>query len=149
MRITGHCLCGDITYEITGPIGPIVNCHCHRCRRWHGAAFRTRASVPVSQFHWLKGTELLSEYRSDAGNIKTFCRRCGSNLISRYEDNPDFYGVPIGGLDLDAAHAPTAHIFVQDKAPWHAISDELPQYATFPAEGANAVRGQIKTLSDE
>ena len=62
--LTGRCLCEGIAYEIRGELGPIFNCHCSKCRRWHGAAFRTRATIKASQFSWLKGKELLSRYHS-------------------------------------------------------------------------------------
>jgi len=58
-KLTGKCLCEGIDYEITGEIGPIFNCHYSRCRRWHGAMFRTRSTIKKSQFKWLKGEELL------------------------------------------------------------------------------------------
>jgi hypothetical protein len=61
-QLTGRCLCGDIEYQITGELGPIYNCHCSRCRRWHGAAFRTRTTIKKSQFKWLTGEELLVGY---------------------------------------------------------------------------------------
>ncbi|WP_115333008.1 GFA family protein [Legionella busanensis] len=41
---------GKIAYEIKGPLGPIVNCHCSKCRKWHGAAFRTRCTVESKNF---------------------------------------------------------------------------------------------------
>ena len=49
-KLTGQCLCGAIAYEINGELGPIVNCHCSRCRKWHAAAFRTRTSVAKNKF---------------------------------------------------------------------------------------------------
>ena len=36
--LTGRCLCEAIQYEIEGELGTVVNCHCSKCRRWHGAA---------------------------------------------------------------------------------------------------------------
>jgi hypothetical protein len=29
---------------------------------------------------------------------------------------------------------PSMHIFVESKAPWHEITDDLPQHARFPRE---------------
>jgi hypothetical protein len=26
--LTGSCLCGGIRYQIDGPLGAVVNCHC-------------------------------------------------------------------------------------------------------------------------
>lgn len=80
--VTGQCLCEAIAYEITGALGPVFNCHCSKCRRWHGAAFRTRTSVNRSQFKWLRGEQHLSIYMSSNSVTKTFCSICGSNLAS-------------------------------------------------------------------
>ena len=99
MKLTGKCLCGAIEYQINGALGPIVNCHCSMCRRWHGAAFRTRCTIESKNFKWTKGEEHLSKYHSSKAVVKTFCKICGSNLISLYDDRPDYIGLPIGGLD--------------------------------------------------
>src|SRR3990170_3184059 len=118
-KLTGRCLCGAIAYEINGELGPIVNCHCSKCRRWHGAAFRTRSAVESKKFKWLQGEEHLSKYHSSDRIIKTFCSICGSNLISILEDNPDYIGLPIGGLEQDPGTRPLMNIFVGSKAPWY------------------------------
>lgn len=139
-KLTGRCLCGAIEYEINGELGTIVNCHCSKCRRWHGAAFRTRAAVEAKKFKWLKGEEYLSKYESDSLTIKTFCSICGSNLMSYFKDNADYIGLPIGGLDQDPGKGPEMNIFVNSKAPWYHITDGLPEYDEWPPEGAAAVR---------
>jgi len=131
-RMTGKCLCEAVTYEISGSLGPIFNCHCSKCRRWHGAAFRTRASITRSQFRWLSGEHLLKAYRSSDNVTKTFCSVCGSNLASFYLDRPEVVGIPLGGLEQDPGGKPEAHIFVGSKAPWHEITDGLPQFDTWP-----------------
>jgi hypothetical protein len=139
-KLTGKCLCGVIKYEITGNLGPIVNCHCSKCRRWHGAAFRTRAAVKSKDFKWLKGEEYLSRYHSSERITKTFCSICGSNLVSILEDNPDYIGLPIGGLEQDPNSKPSMNIFVSSKAPWYKITDGLPQYDEWPPGGSHSVR---------
>jgi hypothetical protein len=131
-KLTGKCLCGAIAYEITGSLGPIVNCHCSKCRRWHGTAFRTRSTIKSKNFKWLKGEENLSKYHSSKNVIKTFCKICGSNLISLYENLPDYIGIPIGGLEQDPGTRPIANIFVGSKSPWYEITDNLPQYDELP-----------------
>lgn len=138
-KLTGRCLCEAIAYEIEGELGTVYNCHCSKCRRWHGAAFRTRASVRRSQFRWLCGEELLSHYKSSDNVTKTFCSVCGSNLASFYESEPDVVGIALGGLEQDPGARPEANIFVASKAPWYEICDGLPQYAEWPGS-ESAVR---------
>lgn len=129
--IRGKCLCEKITYEITRELGPVFNCHCSKCRRWHGAAFRTRASIDIRQFTIQSGEDLLSGYKSSKTVTKYFCKCCGSPLHSTYEDRPNVLGIPLGALEgVDAV--PEAHIFVNSKASWHKITDSLPQYPEWP-----------------
>ena len=139
-KLTGRCLCEAIAYEITGGLGPIYNCHCSKCRRWHGAAFRTRSAVPAQNFKWIQGEEHLAKYRSSEHGTKTFCSICGSNLISIRDDNPDYIGFALGGLEQDPSTRPLGHIFVGSKAPWYEITDDLSQYDEWPGS-ADVVRG--------
>lgn len=132
MQLTGRCLCEAISYRIEGPLGPIFNCHCSKCRRWHGSAFRTRASIRRAQFRWLSGEHLLTQFKSSDNVTKTFCSVCGSNLASFYENDPDLVGIALGGIEQDPGQRPLAHIFAASKAPWHEISDDLPQFAEWP-----------------
>lgn len=81
-----------------GDLGAIYNCHCSKCRHWHGAAFRTRAAIHSSQFKWLRGENLLSRFHSSERVQKHFCRVCGSSLISTYDDHPERIGVPALGM---------------------------------------------------
>lgn len=131
-KISGRCLCEAIVYEIEGGLGPIFNCHCSKCRRWHGAAFRTRASIKMSQFKWVSGEHLLSRFKSSDNVTKTFCSICGSNLASFYESDSDLVGIPLGGLEQDPGSKPQANIFVNSKAPWFDITDGLSQYDEWP-----------------
>lgn len=131
-NISGKCLCEKVSYEIEGNLGPIFNCHCSKCRRWHGAAFRTRASIETGQFRWLSGQDNLSSYNSSDNVTKFFCKTCGSPLISTYKDKPDVLGIPLGALEGNISAEPQAHIFTASKASWHKITDALPQYDSWP-----------------
>lgn len=137
IKLRGKCLCGKATYEIKGALGPIYNCHCSKCRRWHGAAFRTRATVQACDFTWLSGEDVLSQFHSSENTVKWFCSNCGSNLISTYDDRSDIIGIPLGGLEDDPGNRPVAHIFTASKSPWYEISDDLPQYEEWPGSEAD------------
>ena len=53
--ITGGCLCGELRYEITGPVSIVANCHCTMCRRASGAPFVTWAVVSRNAFRFTAG----------------------------------------------------------------------------------------------
>ena len=132
--LRGSCLCGGVRYEISGPLRGVLNCHCSMCRKAHGAAFRTRASVKAADFRWVLGEDLVTYYESSPGNHRGFCRVCGSPLLSRFDFDSGVYGLPLGALDDDPGKKPMLHVFVASKAPWHDITDELPQYPGLPPE---------------
>ena len=125
--LRGSCLCGEVQYEIEGPLRDVRNCHCSMCRKAHGAAFRTRATVRAADFRYLKGEHLITAYESSPGTYRTFCGRCGSRLITSFAAHPEHYGLPLGGLDDDPGVKPTNHVYVADKAPWFDITDSLPR----------------------
>ena len=134
--LRGSCLCGGVRYEISGPLSYPLNCHCSMCRKAHGAAFRSRARVKADDFRWTQGAELLTYYESSPGNHRGFCRVCGSPLLSRFDNDPSSYGLPLGALDDDPGIKPGFHVFVASKAPWYDITDELPQFAELPPRKA-------------
>lgn len=130
MAIQGSCLCGAVTYQITGVIGPAGNCHCPMCRKSHGAAFVTWAFVHPDQFQWTAGEEFVERYESSPGKERCFCRKCGSPLV--LVDSGKISEVVLGTVDGDPGVRPGEHIFVGSKAPWYEITDALPQFETWP-----------------
>ena len=138
----GSCLCGGVKFEITGPLLRPLNCHCSLCRKQQGAAFRSRARVRRSDFHWIKSEELLTSYQATPGYYRGFCRVCGSPVVNWAEPgsslaqrNPNIlgeFGIALGVLDDDPGVRPESHIFVGSKAPWFEITDDLPQFAELP-----------------
>ena len=128
--VRGSCLCGGVKFEIMGPLIRVLNCHCSKCRKQHGAAFRSRARVGIADFKWLQGEELVKFYESSPGFHRGFCSLCGSPIINK-SSAPEF-GVPLGTLDADPGVRPELHCFVANKAPWFEITDDLPQFGEYP-----------------
>jgi hypothetical protein len=127
--VQGHCLCGDISWELDGPLSMLVNCHCTMCRKAHGASFATFAAGPAAAFRWLGGEEKIVRYQSSAHGNRGFCGRCGSVVASVAGD---LVFMPAGNLDGDLDRPLDSHIFVANKAVWHDISDDAPQFDGYP-----------------
>ena len=130
--IRGSCLCGAVAFEARTLSSPIGHCHCHTCRKAHGAAFRSRAGVRARDFRWAQGEDLVSWYETSPGTHRGFCRVCGTKLLSRFDFEPKWHGLPLGALDDDPGLRPGQHVFVSYKAPWYEITDSLPQHPEWP-----------------
>jgi hypothetical protein len=128
--VRGSCLCGGIRFEADA-VERMGHCHCSMCRKAHGAAFGTFASVPASAFRFVKGWELVQLYESSPGSHRAFCRVCGSRAPLRSPDGTAVF-IPAGLFDDDPGARPAFHMFVGSKAAWWEISDDLPQFEEFP-----------------
>ncbi len=130
MSYRGSCLCGKVTYEIDEFLPGVAHCHCSMCRKFHGAAFATIASVAADQFHWLTGEADLQGYTAPNGTTRTFCRHCGSSLRFHSPRAPqDEVEIALGTLDDDCPVKPSAHIFVASGASWTELHDPLPRFS--------------------
>ena len=131
--MTGSCLCGAVRYELTKEPVWAHNCHCSRCRKTRGTAFAANLFVPSDGFRFTSGEDQLQSYRPPGAErfMHAFCRHCGSSM-PWFNRGHGVMVIPMGTLDDDPRFPPRAHIFVASKAPWFAITDELPQHAERP-----------------
>ncbi|RLA02912.1 MAG: GFA family protein [Gammaproteobacteria bacterium] len=130
--ITGRCECGKVTYQVDGKISDYSHCHCGQCRRTHGAAFASYATVQRKDFTYLTGESELKHYPSSVQHERVFCSNCGSNIMFIAEDEPSEYFITMGSIDGDPDLPTAYHIFVASKAPWYEITDNLKQFDTNP-----------------
>ena len=127
--IKGSCLCGNVTYEISGEVGDIVHCHCVTCRKAHGAAFSSVASVSLANFR-LSGAGELSQFESSPGKVRHFCANCGTQIYAKREDTQHII-LRLGSLDDDISSKEISHIWTSQKANWYEINSPLPEHLEF------------------
>ncbi|GLS06210.1 aldehyde-activating protein [Chitiniphilus shinanonensis] len=127
--LQGQCLCGTVRYQVADRFAYALNCHCSQCRRATGAACKPFAGIEREHLHLMAGADRLMRYGDDgAHDIR--CGQCGSLLYSVVRDGA-FVHVTLGTLLDTPSISPSAHIFVGSKAPWHEITDDLPQHWEF------------------
>jgi hypothetical protein len=127
--LAGRCLCGTVRYAVMDEFLYALNCHCSRCRRATGAAFKTFAGIERGKFEITEGQAHLLLF-GDASAHDARCGSCGSFLYSVVRDGA-YVHVTFGTLVDSPTMRPTAHIFVGSKAPWFTITDQLPQHDEF------------------
>ena len=131
-HLRGECLCGKVRYEYNGATGNLVHCHCSKCRKWHGSAFRSRMVVKKNGYKTVQGQEYIAQYQATPNVIKTFCQNCGSSLATIYPLRENLLGMPIAGCEGELDTYKEFHIYTGSKAQWWEIKDDLPQYKEMP-----------------
>lgn len=130
--LKGSCLCASVRYQVDGPLDDVRRSHGTVCRKAHGAAFRSRASVRARDLRWTDEENLISWCDSSPGTQRRFCNRCGSPLLSRFAARPDVYGLPLGCLGTHPEVRPAMNIHFGSKAPWFEITDSLARHDEGP-----------------
>jgi hypothetical protein len=128
--ITGRCLCGRVTYEFSGSIGPATYCHCEDCRRCTGSAFNIGVRLAVAGFRITSGEPKSFTKRGDSGRELTrhFCPDCGSPLFTSAPLHPDHIYVKAGTLDDPGIVEPGHQSWVVSAVPWSQIGPYLPSF---------------------
>jgi hypothetical protein len=124
--LAGSCLCRAVHYTVADEFVYAANCHCSNCRRTTGSAFKPFAGIERNKLSITKGEDSLKIFGDDNAH-DAHCGLCGSLLFSVVRGGT-FVHVAMGTLIDAPGIRPTAHIFVGSKAPWFAITDDLPQY---------------------
>jgi hypothetical protein len=129
--VRGSCLCGGVAYEVEGKLALMIQCHCSRCRKTRGAAHGCNAFCKEQRFGWLRGEELIDQYKPpDAVSfVFAFCRVCGSGVP---RITSEAVVIPAGTFDDDPGARPNFHIYTGSKAPWFEIADDLRQFEGAP-----------------
>jgi hypothetical protein len=94
---SGRCLCGDVTYTVTGPLRDVTDCHCERCRRFTGHHMAASAAA-VADLHIEDETGRLT-WHPVPGAAYGFCGTCGSSMFWRADSDPGRMSVCAGTLD--------------------------------------------------
>lgn len=120
----GGCLCGAVRYQVTGPLRPVVYCHCTQCRRTTGH-FLAATAARHRDFRLSSDAQLRWYESSDAAR-RGFCGHCGSTLFWQ-ANGRDTISIAAGTLDGATNLTSACHIHVADKGDYYAIDDGVPQ----------------------
>ena len=123
----GSCLCGDVVYNVTGPLRPVVGCHCVQCRKTTGH-FMAATGAQLTNFT-ITNDAGLKWYRSSDTAQRGFCGTCGSTLFWQ-ADGKDYIAIAAGTIDGDTGLHTEGHIFCESAGDYYKISD-----GTFRQEG--------------
>ncbi len=129
-RIQGRCLCGHVTYEYGGSVGPANYCHCEDCRRCTGSAFNIGVRFDLADFRITGGSPKEFTKQSDSGNELTrhFCPECGSPIFTSAPKHPAFVYVKAGTLDDPSVVEPGHQSWVVSAVSWSQIDRNITSF---------------------
>jgi hypothetical protein len=126
--LRGSCLCKSVRYEVTTPFMRFGHCYCSRCRKATGGVRSTNIAVPIAQFRWTQGENLIKRY--DLPEAKSFARQICGNCncpVPHASRDGTRAVVPAGTLDDVPPGKPAAHGHWSSRVSWVEIDEsELP-----------------------
>ena len=120
----GGCLGGQVGYRVTGPLRPIVACHCHQCRK---SSNHHLAATSAARAH-IQITGDVTWFQSSETSKRGFCGRCGSNLF--WGGTEATLSILAGSLNTADGLSLVGHIYCWNKWRYYGIGDGLPQADT-------------------
>jgi hypothetical protein len=127
----GHCLCGNVEFEIDRESLKLYQCHCSLCRQQSGTFSNAATIVPMQSFRFLNGQSGITSWVKDTGFRSDFCACCGSPVPNPLRDS-NYYWVPAGLLENNGGLEIVSHIFLNSKADWDRDYPHAEMHAGFP-----------------
>ncbi|MEM9436663.1 MAG: GFA family protein [Pseudomonadota bacterium] len=117
----GGCLCGAVRYRVSGPLRPVVACHCLQCRKTSGhhvaATAAPKAAIEITgEVQWFVSSDTAR---------RGFCPVCGSNLF--WDSAGETMSIFAGTLEGETGLSLAGHIFWADKGDYYEIADGVSQ----------------------
>jgi hypothetical protein len=138
-KLSGHCLCGAVAFELAAPPLTVIHCHCESCRRATSSPMTTFVIARRTDVRFTKGSP--KAYASSPGVKRSFCPECGSPLAYESEGRPDQIDLYAASLSNPALVTPVGHVHAQEQLPWLEVLDDLPRYATTSRDGGPMRKG--------
>lgn len=142
-RVSGHCVCGAVSWSYDEPFTTMLHCHCSVCRKHHGTLFATTVVGPLESFHWRSGTEKIGTWMSSPRERRSFCAACGSK-VPRVDHDSKRVFMPAGALEGELGIRPQLHLFVASRPAWHQLTDALPRHDAYPPGWGEALETALR-----
>ena len=130
----GSCLCGAVTFKISGAFERFYLCHGSHCRKDSGSAHAANLFSSSATLTWLSGQDCVRGFRlPKTRHARSFCSVCGSALPCAVAG---MLVVPAGSLDTPLAMVPDGNIFMASRAGWEHDLAAAPAFAALPSPPA-------------
>ncbi len=118
--ISGHCLCGAVSFTAEAVSHDVSVCHCSMCSRWSGGLLMFLEVIGAPVF---EGRDNIGLYRSSEWGERGFCKVCGSSLFWKLTGR-DWYSLSTGTLDDQSRLTLATEIFIDDKPVYYSFAND-------------------------
>ena len=133
-QFSGRCLCGAVEYACASEPMFQANCHCDDCRRSGGGVYASFVFVSESALTVNSGELHSFSHETARGNTATkyFCPRCGSQVFTRNNANPDRQGIRVGTITDASWFQPSANVYAGRRLPSTPIDNDIKTFEKMP-----------------
>lgn len=117
--LSGRCLCGQVTLNLTLDNLAAGACHCSICRKWGGGPL---LAVECGTEVHFSGDEHIQVYPSSDWAERGFCRHCGTHLFYRLIQG-GFYALPLGLIDGPLDWHLDHQVFIDEKPSFYSFAE--------------------------
>jgi len=132
-KLSGNCLCGQVSFEANGDIAMQGNCHCTDCQQVSGSPFATLLFLKNEDVK-IAGETKRFEHTVDSGNqlAKEFCSNCGSQMFGYNLGRPGMTAIKAGAINEKEHIQPQFNVYVSSKAPCTILDESIPAFDKMP-----------------
>lgn len=141
LHVTGRCACGAVRFEASGPMRPVIACHCGTCRRTSGHYWAATQAFDAN-FNLIEDRGLKWFDSSELAR-RGFCGECGSSLFFK-RHGTDRISIAGGTLDPPTGLREAEHIYTAEAGDYYRIDDTLSSHA----DGQVSDRFQLPAAQD-
>lgn len=128
-KLTGNCLCGQVSFEAEGEIAMQGNCHCTDCQQVSGSPFATLLFLKDEDVK-ITGETKRFEHEVDSGNklAKDFCTTCGSQMFGYNLGRRGMTALIAGSINEKDLIKPQFNVYASSKVPCTIMDDSIPAF---------------------
>jgi len=130
-ELRGSCLCGAVSFEVTGPVRGVGICHCSKCRKVSGTSGNAQFIVRSEKFRWHQEPDGIVTFKLSDGWGPSRCKVCGSPVPDSYDGGQRMW-VQAGLMDDRLEAEIVQHIFCGSKADWDREAEDARSYDEYP-----------------
>jgi hypothetical protein len=131
--IKGGCMCGAVSYEVSGTPIFVAHCACENCQKATGSGHNTVAAFQETA---LKASGDLTSFaaKGDSGKNTTyqFCPKCGSRLFIRAAALPNVVMIALGTTEAASGLKPSMMIYGKRRREWDYVDPALQVFQEAP-----------------